>query len=311
MEIVSLDGAGWPALVEVWNRSLTADLISAARLESLVLLDPNFRDEFALLARQDGAVIGFALGICGQGFHFPARLEGDRAWILALAVAPEHRRRGVGAALLAELEERFRQRGKRHIWLASYPTAYIVPGLDQAAYPAGLAFFQAQGYQMASQAMSMDASLWPPQFLSDLDERERKLARQGISILAYSSRWLIPFRRFLRAALPWDWEWLALRNLRRIGEGTFAPHQFVLAVSGEQVIGYCQYEGAHFGPFGVAEGFQGQGIGTVLLGRTLQAMAQDGHHSAWVLWTGGDAARLYERFGFRPSRWFSILHKGV
>ena len=32
----------------------------------------------------------------------------------------------------------------------------------------------------------------------------------------------------------------------------------------EKVVGYCQFEGSHFGPFGVAKDFQGRGIGTVL-----------------------------------------------
>lgn len=309
MDIQPFDSRDLPDLVQVWNRSLTADLISPQRLAAQVLLDPNFRAGFFLVARIDEQMAGFVLGMTGEGFCFPSRLEGARAWVLALAVDAPFRRQGIGAALLAELEERFRQAGKRDLWMATYPTAYIVPGIDEAAYPGGLAFFQAQGFRVASQAIAMDASLWPPPFPPGLDERERRLAQQGISILAYSSRWLIPFRQFLRDALPWDWEWLALKNLARTHDGAFAPARFLLAVSGERVIGYCQYEGAHFGPFGVAEGFQGQGVGTLLLARALQSMAQDGHHSAWVLWTGGDAARLYARFGFQESRRFAVLHK--
>ncbi|MBN1937510.1 MAG: GNAT family N-acetyltransferase [Anaerolineae bacterium] len=310
-DLEQMNSPDLPELVRVWNRCLTADLISPARLEAQVLLDPNFRAEFFLVARIAGQMAGLALGMAGEGFHFPSRPEGARAWILALAVDTPFRRQGVGAALLEALEARLGQAGKRDLWIATYPTAYLVPGVDEAAYPGGLAFFQSQGYQVTSHAIAMDASLWPPCFPPDLDERERRLAQQGVAILAYSSRWLIPFCHFLRDALPWDWEWLALRNLARIHDGAFRPGQFLLAVSGEWVIGYCQYEGAHFGPFGVAEGFQGQGIGTLLLARALQSMAQDGQHSAWVLWTGGDAARLYARFGFRESRKFAILHKEV
>lgn len=309
MDIQPFDSRDLDDLVGLWNRALPADLISPQRLEAQVLLDPNFRAEFFLVARIGEQIAGFVLGITGEGFCFPSRLEGTRAWVLALAVDPAFRRQGIGKALIEALEARFRGAGKRDLWMATYPTAYLVPGIDEAAYTGGLAFFQAQGFRVTSHAIAMDASLWPPSFPPDLDERERQLAQQGVAILAYSSRWLIPFRQFLRDALPWDWEWLALKNLARIHDGVFCPGQFLLAVREDRVIGYCQYEGAHFGPFGVAEGFQGQGIGTVLLARALRLMARDGHHSAWVLWTGGDAARLYARFGFRESRRFAVLHK--
>ncbi|HID10528.1 MAG TPA: GNAT family N-acetyltransferase [Candidatus Latescibacteria bacterium] len=296
-------------LVDVWNRSLPADPISPARLEARVLLDPNFREEFCPVVREDGRMVGFALGICGEGFHFPMEPSGTRAWILAMAVEPERRGRGVGSALLEEVERRFWGAGKRDVWVASYPTAYIVPGVDERAYPEGLRFFRARGYRVASRPLAMDTSLWPPRFPEEVFRREEELASQGVEFHAYSPRWLSAFRRFLRSQVPWDWEWLALRNLARVHEGTFSSGQFVLATCGGEVVGYCQYEGEHFGPFGVAEGFRGKGIGTVLLARTLRSMAEQGLHNAWVLWTGDEAAKLYGRFGFRESRRFAILHK--
>jgi len=307
-------------LVEVWNRNLHADPISPIVLETRVLLDPNFREEFSLVAydvesrspRRDGSdMAGFILGICGDGFHFPGSLTGDRAWILAMAVDARHRAKGVGSDLLRELEQRFRDAGKRSIWIASYPTAYIVPGVDEAAYSKGLAFLQKRGYQSAYTAFSMDASLWPPTFSEIVPRKEKELAEQEISFYTYSSGWLSAFRAFLRSQVSWDWEWLALRNLSRIGEGTFSPEQFHLAVFRDQVVGYCQYEGEHFGPFGVAEEFQRKGIGTVLLGRALSSMSRHGMHNAWVLWTGEDTARLYARFGFRKSRKFAVLRKEI
>jgi GNAT superfamily N-acetyltransferase len=303
-------------LVGVWNRSLPADLISAARLEARVLLDPNFREAFFLVARDEARIVGFALGICGEGFCYqaeqvPPERMGSRAWILALAVEREHRGRDVGTALLRELEERFREAGKREVWIASYPTAYLVPGVDEAAYAEGLAFLQRKGYRVAYTALAMDASLWPPAHQEGAIQAEQDLAAQGIVFHTYAPRWLSPFRAFLRQEVPWDWEYLALRNLARLHEGTFSAAQIHLAIHEGQVVGYCQYEGAHFGPFGVARGYQGRGIGTVLLARALYAMAQQGLHNAWVLWTGERAAALYARFGFQVSRRFAVLHKEV
>lgn len=296
-------------LAEVWNRNLTADIISPDRLESRILLDPNFREEFCLVARKSGNIIGFVLGICGEGFHFPGELAGDKAWILAMAVESEYRQTGVGTELLNCLEERFRNAGKRQVWIASHPTAYIVPGVDVDAYSDGIAFLQARGYRTAHKSFSMDAVIWPPDFPEDAGQG--KLARQGVTFHTYNFQWLSAFREFLRSQVPWDWELLALRNLSRISEGTFSPEQFHLAISNGEVVGYCQYESEHFGPFGVAQGFQRKGIGAVLLARALHSMAQRGIHNAWVLWTGEEASRLYSRFGFKKSREFAILQREI
>jgi len=303
-------------LVRVWNRNLPADPVSPARLEARLLLDPNFQEPFALLAREEARIVGFALGICGEGFCYQAQRAppeemGDRAWILALAVETQHRGRGIGSALLRELEARFSAAGKREVWVASYPTAYLVPGVDGTAYAEGLAFLHGRGYEVAYTALAMDATLWPPTFPADAIRKEQDLATQGIVFRTYAPRWLSAFRAFLRQEVPWDWEWLALRNLARIHEGSFSPEQIHLATHEERVVGYGQYEGAHFGPFGVAAGYQGKGIGTVLLARALASMVERDLHHAWVLWTGERAARLYARFGFRMSRRFAVLCKEV
>ncbi len=311
MRIAAFHNAALEELVQVWNRNLPADPISSARLEKRVLLDPNFREQFCLLAREGDRLIGFVLGICGEGVHFPAALEGSRAWVLAMAVEAAHRSKGVGSALLKDLEHRFQEIGKRDIWFASYPTAYLVPGVDEQAYARGLAFLQARGYQVAYRALAMDASLWPPQIPAAAQLKEQELATQGITFHPYNSRWLSAFRNFLRSQVPWDWERLALSNLAKIDEGGFTAEQVVLAVCAGEVIGYGQYEGEHFGPFGVAQGFQKRGIGTVLLARALHSMARQGLHNAWVLWTGDEAARLYARFGFSVSRSFAVVHKQI
>jgi ribosomal protein S18 acetylase RimI-like enzyme len=298
-------------LVDVWNQNLLADPISPSRLESRVLLDPNYRKEFCLVAREESRVIGFALGMCGEGIHFPGNLAGKRAWILALAVEHAYRRRGVGAALMRELENRFKTANRRDIWIASYPTAYIVPGIDAQAYPQALPFFRACEYITAYQAMAMDASLWPAQFPEYLKAKEKDLADQGFAFHSYGVQWLSALREFLRTQVPWDWERLALHSLGKIATGSFSSEQLLLVSFEDRVVGYCQYEGEHFGPFGVAEGFRGRGIGTVLLAQALRAMVRQGLHSAWLLWAGEEAAILYERFGFRISRRFTILHKEI
>ena len=202
MRINTFQSGDLEELVAVWNRNLSADPISADRLGARVLLDPNFREEYCLVARKGDRIIGFVLGICGEGFHLRGELRGIRAWILAMAVESEQRGNGIGSALLEELEQRFQRAGRRDVWVASYPTAYIVPGVDERAYSKGLAFFRARGYQVASWALAMDVSLWPPKLPEDLSRKEEELNAQGTAFHTYSPRWLSAFRRFLRCEVP-------------------------------------------------------------------------------------------------------------
>lgn len=60
-----------------------------------------------LVAEDAGHVIGAVLG----GF------DGRRGMVYHLAVAPEHRQRGVGSALMAELESRLNAKGCRKYYL--------------------------------------------------------------------------------------------------------------------------------------------------------------------------------------------------
>jgi ribosomal protein S18 acetylase RimI-like enzyme len=59
------------------------------------------RDDLFFVATLDGAVVGTVMG----GY------DGHRGWVYALAVKPEHQRRGIGSALLRRLEEALAARG--------------------------------------------------------------------------------------------------------------------------------------------------------------------------------------------------------
>jgi [ribosomal protein S18]-alanine N-acetyltransferase len=60
-----------------------------------------------LVAEQDGALVGFII---------TAR-ENDLGHVITLDVEEAHRRRGIGAALLAEAEARMFAAGARQVWL--------------------------------------------------------------------------------------------------------------------------------------------------------------------------------------------------
>jgi len=87
------------------------------------------RDQDLFLVARDGGgrVVGVVMGAW----------DGRRAYVYHLAVTPERRRQGIGAALMDELEARFRGRG------ALKAKLQILTGNDVSR-----AFFTRRGYQV-------------------------------------------------------------------------------------------------------------------------------------------------------------------
>jgi mycothiol synthase len=299
-------------LLALWSSALPLDAITLDTLENRVLLDENFDPRTFLLAHTSGRLIGFVLGIHAKQMPLgDADPNGDRCWITALGVHPDHDINEIGNALLSEVEKQFRTLGKRECRVAGYPPGYFTPGIDILAYKPYLALFHANGYETFHEALSMDSPIALFTVPEKTVEIERHLKKEGIEIRFYRRNDLVRFMEFLETSMPSDWVRVERRNLRKIVEGGFHCEQVVLVTKGDDIVGYCQFEGSHFGPFGVSEAYQGQGIGTVLLARTLERMRQEGHHDAWVMWTDDVAAKVYGKFGFKETRRFAMLKKSL
>ena len=297
-------------LLNLWAASLPLDGITADTLETRVLLDENFDPETFLLARDKGRLVGFVLGIHAKRMQLgDADPAGDRCWITALGVHPGENLNDVGGFLLSEVEKKFIALGKKECRVSGYPPGYFTPGIDQLAYKDLLTLFTAHSYEIFHEALSMDSSI----VLFTIPEKtlsiEKTLKSDGIDIRSYRRDDLVKFMTFLEQTMPSDWVRVERRNLRKIVEGGFHPEQVMVVTKGSDIIGYCQFEGSHFGPFGVSDAYQGRGIGTVLLARTLERMRNEGYHDAWVMWTDDIAAKVYGKFGFKETRRFAMLKK--
>jgi mycothiol synthase len=292
-------------LLELWNLAMTSDPIDTQAFRTRVLLDANFNPGGLLLAERDGRLVGFVLAIVRQVPLFLQGLEPERGWITAFGVHPAYRRQGIATRLF---EAALAWMRRRQIYVSPYTPNYFTPGVDRSAYPEALAFLQAAGWQVISSPVSMRAELTgfriPPGILR---LEERLVEDHDIAIRPVMAADLPELMPFIAAHFGWDW----LRFAQEYLMALFGPGSdeicFLIASHGERIAGYCQQRRERFGPFGVNPELRGLGIGRILLFRCLAGMLARGFHCAWFLWTGPDAARLYETAGFHTVRQFDVL----
>lgn len=300
-------------ILRVWEETMRLDALTSADFIRRVLLDENRSPESLLVAEAEtGEPVGFALCLV---LRHPIEKVGfleKRGFITAFGVLPEWRRRGVGRALLAKAEEWFRQLGREEIVIAPYPPNYFIPGVDKEHYAGAIAFLQTLGYGEFLEALAMDAAIGTFQLSAELREKEKQLSSEGIAIGSLTDDYLVRFLNFMEENMPGDWAEAARERLRETAGNGGSFDAIQMARDGERIVGYCQFDGEHFGPFGVAESHQGRGIGSVLLARTLLRMRMSGQHAAYVLWTGDRAARgVYGKLGFEITRRFALMRKAL
>ncbi len=299
-------------VLTVWEQALPLDAVTRDEFERRVILDVNREPDSFQIAFEDPdeQPAGFILSLV---LHRPIEQTGlleNRGFITAFAVSPRRQRRGIGAALLARAEEFFRARNRKEIVLAPYTPNYFVPGVDKERYACGVEFLRKRGFEEYVEAIAMDALIGQFELDQKTLETEARLRAEGVTIELFTRDCMAEYLEFMRKEMPGPWLEDARRNLIDLTRGLFPEDAILLARDHGKLIGYCQYEGAHFGPFGVIEGYQGRGVGTVLLARTLHQMRKRGHHAAYVLWTGDRAAKgVYGRLGFHISRRLAIVRK--
>lgn len=297
-------------LLQCWEAALPLDAITLDLFERKVLLDQNFERDSLKIAELDGRIAGFvSCFVLNKPIEKVGHRE-DTGYIQVMGVHPGFRGRGAGRGLLASAEEFFRARGRRIIVIAPYTPNYFVPGVDKDRYADGVRFLEQNGFKEYSEGIAADANIATFEIAPDVLEKERKLREEGIDIRHYRRSDLVDFIQFQRDLMPGPWVEDARRNLVEMTFGRFDADSIWLAVDKGRIIGFCQHEHEHFGPFGVSDDYQGKGIGSALLARTMYQMRIKGMHSAWVLWTGERALKgVYGRLGFTFTRRFAIMKK--
>ncbi len=302
----------WPESVVPWMaEALPREALDAGKFARQALCDPNFDPEGLVLAFDGDLPIGLVWAVHRSVPLENAPPDGDRGYLVLLAVREGFRRRGVGRALVERAEAFLRGRGARSAWVCGYAPGYFLPGAD-LAYPGGCELLTACGYREVYQPIAMQAELWDLRVPDWVRERAARLSQEGVRVEPFHAALTLPTLEFAREHFRGDWVRWAKEAIRDITLGD-DPRRLMLAWRNPdrpEVLAYSHYGGERFGPIGVRESERGRGIGQVLLYETLQAQKARGFRCSWFLWSDDRTAdRLYRAAGFREIRRFAYLRK--
>ncbi len=295
-----------PAVVDLWNRSLPRDAITQEIFEDRVLLDPNFEVAGCRVAEDGGRIIGFVHAAVRttpypRGFEALLQADRDKGWIIGLCVDPERRREGIGGELLEAGISFLRGKGRKKAFLFSYTPNYLLVGVDEETYPGSLEFFRRHGFVPGGESVGMGVSLEGFSVPAGVREVETALAKEDIACRYFDRRYLLPTVSFLKESFP-IWLHYFLDKLDRRHE----PDEIVIVLRREEVVGYCQHRYYQHvertGPFGVSARLRGKNVGTVMLYKLLERMAQKGYKYGWFTSTDPGTANYYAKAGYRVIR---------
>jgi GNAT superfamily N-acetyltransferase len=312
IKIYPISGDDIINIVDLWNRVLLLDEITINTFISKVILDENFDENNVLVAKNNDLLIGFIIGATVKAKIYK-EIDPDniRSWITCLVIDPKFQKKGIGEWLVNTLLDHFKMENKKECYIATYPYGYFTPGIDMNAYPEAISFFKSLGFEEKYRPLSMDSNIVLINFHEMIDQKIHILRQDGIEIIPFEKKFILSYIGFMKKFMPFDWLRVARNNLVDMTKGSFNEDQIFIAMKGSEVIGYCQFEGSHFGPFGVSDAYQGKGIGTVLLAKTLERMRMKGYHNTWVMWTDDLAAKVYGKFGFKETRRFVVMGKTI
>ncbi len=304
------EDADLESIVEFRNRSATpGEWMSPAAVRAMQAAAPEPLRLALIAERSDRTIVG--VGITSDGGLWRA---GDGSWRLTLFVAPEHRRQGIGTALLARLEAHARGHGAPR-------TIAAVRGSD----PAGGPFAQARGYRSFHERIDswIDVPAFDP---SSFEDPDATAGRAGIRLATWEelrSEHGTDIERLEREMLPTLWaigrdvpsptpmpeQPPPFEQARRMffeGPGIDAPTT-IIALRDGAVIGMSvtmvKENGVAYTNFtGVVRAERGKGLALAMKLRALRALKERGVRLFGTTNDEQNAAMrgINRRLGYRP-----------
>lgn len=308
LNIRAVKGNDVTKIVSLWNRTLIRDTITEQRFVNWLFVDPDFDPvsrEGCWVAEKQNSIVGFARAIVRSVPNDGLGLEPEDGWIPVIFVAPEEQRKGIGSKLMEEIIKFFKAKSRKRVWVCGNTGSapgYIFPGVDKDVYTSGLEFFKKWGFVIDHEPVAMARSIIDFDYDRYYREAWAEGTTEGLSIETITPESVLEFLAFMRRYFPGDWN-IAARAQIRAGKMS----DILIARLNGEVVGYCQWDGEHFGPFGVREDVRGKRIGAKLFVEAVRRIKANDGRTVWFNWADPDAARFYNRFGLDVTRRFAIL----
>lgn len=301
-------------IVKLWNEVIWKDPITPDRFRNLVLLDSNFDPEGLRVAYDGDKLVGVVYAVRRLLPMYGTDLEPDNGWIVFFFVDEVYRRKGIASRLMKDAVHFLKENGRKHVFFSSYAPNYILPGIDEDAYPEGYRFLLDQGFDKLYSPIAMDRNLVDFKLSDEIKELVKQREEEGYTFSLAEDGDLYDLITFANEVFNPDWG-------RAIREGILQGmplERILVAKQGKKIVGFCIYGGYEgipdrFGPFGVDPEQQGKKLGKILLNLCLQQMKAESLHGAWFLWTGEktSAGYLYKKTGFEITRMFHVMKKDI
>src|SRR5579872_3494020 len=296
--IRNLQHADLEAMQTLWTRAKYEEIIPGVLAEKCFnALD--YSPDLCIGYFKEGDLAGFA---CGTLLGYE-----NLAGIRLLVVDPLHRRRGVGASLLQELERRLQSAGTvSRINVLAITGNYFLPGID-AFDMESTCFAEKHGYTWKGYAQNLIAQT---SFQRNYEHRVAPLENKGYSFHRLQAEHHERAFAFLQQHFP-HWEHETRRALLN------DPPTVHIAMWKDEVVSVGCSESNNvgtgsLGPLGVHPEHRGGGVGLVVLHRCVDDLCKLGFEKYILGWTNPDLNRFLRReFGAQRQRVCWIYHKEV
>ena len=274
-----------PRITVLCQGAMEFDVFNEAVVREKTIATPDYYPELGLVYEVDGNVVAFAQGNLGA-----VRDDKQFGYVRLGAVDRQFRRRGIGSALLSELENRLAARGVQVVSIMDSPYNYYMPGVD-FRYTEAFCFLQKHGYEITQQNRNMVAPL-DSDAGPTLDEEVKKLAGESVFVKRAARADTESIHAFL------DLHWPAWKGEVQGALDNVPPSLYIAQLDG-RTVAFGGYQGNNkalnwFGPMGTSPELRGKGVGALLLRLCLRDLARQGWKSAIIPWVG--PVPFYARF---------------
>ncbi|HLZ08662.1 MAG TPA: GNAT family N-acetyltransferase [Chloroflexota bacterium] len=265
-------------VVDLVNRASPEDRFDLDSVRDAIADDPDHDPNLLLCVREGGKIVGV---IAAEIRRPRGGSRNARAGhVKLLAVDPACQRRGIGGALLDQVERQFIDDGVKSSRIFADDPTYLRPGVD-FRITSLMCFLLRRGYESARPVVNMDVDLTRADLDTSVDEA--RLKRLGIEVRRLAATDAEAFEAYLGREWSWGWQFESMTTLKR------TPISTHLALRDDRIVGFSCHSTmgpAQFGPMGVRPDERRTGIGAVLLKRCLADLRDEGQAHADVQWVG-------------------------